>query len=264
MCIARSVGTSGANDITDVMVFQSLFNLNLARFRSPRPAPLKVDGRIGAKTIRAIEAFEVQVMGLKASDGMVAPGDATVQALLKGLPPGPVKEKLAIVMPRAVPTSINRYYDALVTSMKRYDITTPLRIAHFIAQIGHESASFRYTEELADGSAYEGRRDLGNTEAGDGRRYKGRGLIQLTGRANYAAYSADTGIDYLASPQKVASDPFVATDVSCWFWARNKLNSLADRDDIKAVTKRVNGGYNGLDDRLDYLGRAKAVLAARP
>ncbi|MDH4062949.1 MAG: hypothetical protein OEW19_01015, partial [Acidobacteriota bacterium] len=93
---------------------------------------------------------------------------------------------------------------------------------------------------------------------------KGRGLIQLTGRANYTAYSKDTGIDYVSSPQKVATDPFVATDVACWFWARNTLNALADRDDVKAVTKRINGGYNGLDDRVEYLGRAKAVLAARP
>ncbi|MDH4066167.1 MAG: chitinase, partial [Acidobacteriota bacterium] len=168
MCIARSVGTSGTNDITDVMVFQSLFNLNISRFPTPRPSALKIDGRIGTKTIRAIEAFEITVMGLPSSDGMLAPGDATVKALLKGLPPGPVKEKLAVVMPRAIPASINRYYDPLVASMKRYSITTPLRIAHFIAQIGHETASFRYTEEIADGSAYEGRLDLGNTQPGDG------------------------------------------------------------------------------------------------
>jgi len=264
MCIARSVGTSGSNDVTDVMVFQSLFNLNLSRFPAPRPAPLKVDGRIGAKTIRAIEAFETVVMGLRSSDGMLAPGDATVKALLRGLPPGPVKEKLAVVMPRALPATINRYYEPLVAGMKRYDITKPLRIAHFIAQIGHESASFRYAEEIADGSAYEGRPDLGNTQPGDGPRFKGRGLIQLTGRANYVAYSKDSGIDYVASPQKVATDPFAATDVACWFWARKQLNTLADRDDIKAITKRVNGGYNGLDDRVEYLGRAKAVLAARP
>lgn len=261
MCIARSVGTSGTNDVTDVMVFQSLFNLNIPRFRQPRPTPLKVDGRIGPKTIKAIEAFEIGVMKLPASDGMLAPGDPTVKALLDGLPPGPVKEKLPVVMPRALPASINRFYDPLVASMKRYRIATPLRIAHFIAQIAHESASFRFTEEIADGSAYEGRVDLGNTQPGDGRRFKGRGLIQLTGRANYAAYSADTGVDYLAAPQKVASDPLVATDVACWFWHRNRLNALADQDDVKAVTKKVNGGFNGLDDRVAYLGRAKAVLA---
>jgi putative chitinase len=96
-------------------------------------------------------------------------------------------------------------------------------MAHFIAQIGHESASFLFAEEIADGSAYEGRIDLGNTQSGDGKRFKGRGLIQLTGRANYAAYSKDSGVDYVAKPQVVASDPVVAVDVACWFW--NKTGS---------------------------------------
>jgi putative chitinase len=152
------------------------------------------------------------------------------------------------------------YYDALVVGLKKYDITSSRRMAHFIAQIGHETASFRYAEELADGSAYEGRRDLGNTQPGDGKRFKGRGLIQLTGRANYAAYSEATGVDYVARPQLVATDPLVAVDVACWYWNTRKISKLADKDDAKAVTKLINGGYNGLDDRLDYLGRAKAVL----
>ncbi|HQZ38635.1 MAG TPA: glycoside hydrolase family 19 protein [Vicinamibacterales bacterium] len=108
------------------------------------------------------------------------------------------------------------------------------------------------------------RGDLGNINPGDGRRFKGRGLIQLTGRANYTAYASDAGIDYVSSPQTIAADPIATTDVACWFWARNQLNALADMDDVKAVTKRVNGGYNGLDDRVEYLGRAKAVLAVRP
>jgi len=143
-------------------------------------------------------------------------------------------------------------------------ITTPLRMAHFVAQIAHESGSFLYAEEIADGSAYEGRADLGNTEPGDGRRYKGRGLIQLTGRANYADYSRDSGIDYVARPELVASDPFAAVDVACWYWNKRRINALADADDVKAVTKAINGGYNGLDDRMAYLARAKAVLGLVP
>lgn len=263
MCIARSVGLSGRNDMTDVAVFQTLFNLNLDRFPEPKPARLKVDGRIGPSTIKAIERFETIVMKRPSSDGMLAPGDATIAALLKGLSPGPSKEKLALVMPRALPSRIDLYYDPLVQGMKKHEITTPLRMAHFIAQIGHETASFRYAEEIADGSAYEGRVDLGNTQPGDGKRFKGRGLIQLTGRANYAEYSRDTGVDYLSRPQLVASDPFVAVDVACWYWSKRKINKLADKDDVKAVTKAVNGGYNGLDDRIDYLGRAKAVLGLK-
>ncbi len=263
MCIVKSVGHSGQNDLTDVMLFQILFNLNLPRFPGSKPRKLKPDGRIGPKTIKAIERFETEVMKLKSSDGMIVPGDKTVLALLKGLPPGPSKGKLSVVMPRALQSKINRYYDPLVAGMKKYDITKPLRMAHFIAQIGHETASFRYAEEIADGSAYEGRVDLGNTEPGDGKRFKGRGLIQLTGRANYTRYSEHAGVDYVANPRKIATDPFIAVDVACWFWHVNRLNRLADKDDVKAVTKRINGGYNGLDDRNEYLVRAKAVLGLK-
>ena len=202
-------------------------------------------------------------MKLASSDGMLAPGDATVEALLHGLPAGPSKEKLSVVMPRALPAKIDLYYDPLVAGMKKHDITSNLRMAHFIAQIGHETASFLFAEEIADGSAYEGRVDLGNTQKGDGKRFKGRGLIQLTGRANYAAYSKDSGVDYVAKPELVASDPFVAVDVACWFWNTRGINKLADEDDVKAVTKRINGGFNGLDDRIEYLVRAKAVLGIK-
>jgi putative chitinase len=263
MCIANSVGVTGRNDLADVMVFQTLFNLNLDRFPDPKPAKLKVDGRIGPGTLKAIQAFETTVMKLPQSDAMIAPGDATIAALLKGLPAGPSREKLSLVMPLALPARIDRYYDPLVAGMKKYDITSPLRMAHFLAQIAHESGSFRFAEELADGSAYEGRRDLGNIQPGDGVRFKGRGLIQLTGRANYTAYSKDTGVDYVAKPQLVASDPLVAVDVACWFWNRKGLSKLADKDDVKAVTKLINGGFNGLDDRISYLVRAKALLGLK-
>ena len=263
MCIVKSVGQSGRNDLTDVMVFQILFNLNIGRFPDPKPAKLEPDGQIGPNTINAIKSFETTVMKLASSDGMLAPGDATVEALLQGLPAGPSKEKLSVVMPRALPAKINLYYDPLVAGMKKHDITSNLRMAHFIAQIGHETASFLFAEEIADGSAYEGRVDLGNTQKGDGKRFKGRGLIQLTGRANYAAYSKDSGVDYVAKPELVASDPFVAVDVACWFWNKHGINKLADKDDVKAVTKRINGGFNGLDDRIEYLVRAKAVLGIK-
>ena len=260
MCLAKSVGQGGRNDLTDVMVFQTLFNLNLPRFPDPKPERLGPDGRIGPKTLDAIRLFETKIMKLAASDALIVPGDATVKALLAGLPPGPSKEKLSVVMPRALPAKIDLYFEPLVAGMKKYQITTSLRMAHFVAQIAHETASFLYAEEIADGSAYEGRSDLGNTEPGDGRCFKGRGLIQLTGRANYADYSRDAGADYMVNPGVVASDPFVAVDVACWYWNKRAINRLADADDVKAVTKAINGGYNGLDDRMEYLARAKAVL----
>ncbi len=263
MCIVSTVGLGGRNDLTDVTVFQILFNLNVPRFPDPKPEKLATDGRIGSKTIDAIKNFETKVMRLASSDSIVAPGDATVAALLNGLVPGPSREKLSVVMPRALLDKIDRYYDPLVASMKKYHITTDLRMAHFIAQIGHETASFLWAEELADGSAYEGRRDLGNTDPGDGKRFKGRGLIQLTGRANYREYKKVAGFDCVAEPGRVASDASVAVDVACWYWDKHKLNDLADRDDVKAITKAINGGFNGLDDRVQYLFRAKAVLGIK-
>lgn len=260
MPISRSVGRTATNDLTDVLLIQILFNLNRQRFPDPKPAPLKLDGRIGPGTIGAIEQFETLVMKQPESDGMLAPGDATIRALLEGLAPGPTKEKLGIVMPRALPERLDLLWEPLVKAMNKYQITTALRAAHFIAQVGHETASFLYMEEIASGAAYEGRTDLGNTQPGDGKRFKGRGLIQLTGRSNYTAYSKDCGVDYVNNPFAVVSDPFVCVDVACWYWSNRKINELADRDDVKAVTKAVNGGFNGLDDRMDYLKRAKAVL----
>lgn len=260
MCIKSSVGQSGRNDLVDVTIVQILLNLNLPRFADPKPAALKPDGRIGPGTLKTLARFETEVMKLPSSDLMVVPADATIKALLAGLPAGPSKEKLAVVMPQATPKRIDLYFEPLVAGMRKYAITTPLRIAHFIAQLAHESGAFRYAEELADGRAYEGRVDLGNTQPGDGPRYKGRGLIQLTGRANYAAYSKASGVDYLAKPDKLANDPYAAVDVACWFWQTRDLNKLADADDVRGITRRINGGFNGIDDRIDYLARGKAVL----
>ncbi|MGQ3052116.1 MAG: glycoside hydrolase family 19 protein [Roseateles sp.] len=260
MCITKSVGLGARNDVADVRIIQVLLNLNSEAWSADSHRQLEVDGRIGPSTIDAIRAFETRAMGLPESDGLVAPGDATMARLLSGLPPGPTKEKLTVVMPRAMPKRIDLYYEPLVQGMTRYGIDTPRQIAHFIAQLAHESGSLLYAEELADGSAYNGRTDLGNSEPGDGPRFKGRGLIQLTGRNNYTQYSRHTGIDYVSDPTRVALDPYACVDVACWFWHSRKIGPLADADDAKAVTKRINGGYNGLDDRLEHLARAKALL----
>jgi putative chitinase len=260
MCISSSVGRGGRNDLADVAAIQILLNLNRERFPDPQPAALSTDGRIGPNTLKRIEAFETVVMKLAESDALIAPGDATIKALLAGLPPGPSKEKLAIVLPLAARSKIDLYFEPLKAAIIRYGITSPLQMAHFIAQLGHESMSFLYSEEIASGAAYEGRADLGNTQPGDGKRYKGRGLIQLTGRANYAAYSKAAGVDYVAKPEQLAKDAAVAADVSGWFWKDRGCDKLAAKDDVKAVTKRINGGYNGLDDRIRNLQRAKAVL----
>lgn len=140
----------------------------------------------------------------------------------------------------------------LVRAMRKYGIgTTNLERAHFIAQCDHESGGFIYKEELASGVAYEGRSDLGNVQSGDGKRYKGRGYIQLTGRANYRKYGPVAGADFEGNPTIVASQYFA--DTACMFWKSNKLAKRctdSTTTTIKVVTKKINGGFNGLDDRI--------------
>lgn len=150
----------------------------------------------------------------------------------------------------------------LQDTLARYQITTSLRIAHFLAQIAHESDGFCTCEEYASGAAYEGRADLGNTQKGDGVRYKGRGLIQLTGRRNYRVYGQRIGIDLVADPER-AEEPVTALVLACEYWTQTAggLNRFADQDDILSITRAINGGLNGIDDRRRYLERARLALA---
>jgi putative chitinase len=137
-------------------------------------------------------------------------------------------------------------------------------MAHLLAQVGHESGDLRFSEEIASGAAYEGRADLGNTQPGDGPRFKGRGLIQLTGRANYTAFGRDRNRDFI-TPENyrlIATDPNLAVDVAGWFWVKHGLNAFADADNVREITRRINGGFNGLDDRTARLARAKFFLLA--
>lgn len=136
---------------------------------------------------------------------------------------------------------------------------SPLRLAHFMAQLIHESGSFRYMEEIASGAAYEGRADLGNTQMGDGVRYKGRGPIQITGRANYRYFGDKIGIAIEQNPTLAAS-PSIGLHLSLEYWADRKLNILADSDDIIGITRRINGGVNGLDDRKAQLAKLKGWM----
>lgn len=135
-----------------------------------------------------------------------------------------------------------------------------MRFAHFIAQLAHESGNFRYMEEIASGAAYEGRKELGNIMAGDGVRFKGRGPIQLTGRANYQKYGQVLGIDFESHPELVAI-PSIGLLVACKFWVNNGLNELADRDDVLTITRRINGGTNGLVDRKANLAKIKSWMS---
>ena len=142
---------------------------------------------------------------------------------------------------------------------QQYEISTPLRLAAFLAQIGHESGRMRYVEELGKGYAYEGRKDLGNIHKGDGKKFKGRGLIQLTGRANYTELSNDTGIDFVSQPMMLEL-PEYAVMSACWFWRKRRLNKLADNGEFREITRRINGGYNGLEDREKLYVNCKRML----
>lgn len=151
---------------------------------------------------------------------------------------------------------LEKYFDKWLTNSS---INTYLRICHFIAQCAHESDGFKTLEEYASGKAYEGREDLGNTQPGDGKRYKGRGIIQLTGRANYAEAGKDLKIDLVNRPD-LGTDPEISVRTAIWFWEKKKLNQFADKDDVTTITKRINGGLNGFDDRKKKLARAKEIL----
>lgn len=151
------------------------------------------------------------------------------------------------------------YAIPLHDAMEKFGIDTPTRQAAFIAQLAHESGQFRYVRELASGQAYEGRADLGNTEPGDGVKFRGRGLIQITGRANYIRCGEALGLDLTASPELLEL-PHPACDSAAWFWQSRNLNALADEGDFVKITKRINGGTNGLSERLSFYGAAKGVL----
>lgn len=153
-------------------------------------------------------------------------------------------------------------YEDINACLNKFEINTPQRMRHFIAQVAHESGGLRWTEELASGWAYEFRFDLGNVYPGDGPKYKGGGFIQLTGRSNYAAFAK-----YMDDPKileigcKYVGSTYPASSAGFW-WMNNNMNALCDSPTVtvRDVTRRVNGGYNGLSDRIYYYNRACEVI----
>lgn len=148
-------------------------------------------------------------------------------------------------------------------AMLEFGINTQQRQAMFLSQIGHESGGMRYTVEIWGNTAaqisYEGRKNLGNTQVGDGFKYRGRGLIQTTGRYNYEATAKALGIDCVNNPDLLA-EPENAARSAAWWWQSHNLNKYADADDCRGCTKVINGGYNGLEQRLALYEAAKSVL----
>ncbi len=167
--------------------------------------------------------------------------------------------QLKAIMPTLTTERLATFLGPLNRTMWKNDITTPKRRAAFLAQLAHESGELKYMEEIASGKAHEGRKDLGNTEPGDGTRYKGRGPIQLTGRANYRAAGAALGLELEKTPELVAR-PEIGCLVAGWFWSTQKLNDLAEAGDFKQITRRINGGLNGLKQREAYHRKALEVF----
>lgn len=184
---------------------------------------------------------EVDTSNWKAGKGDVTPDQ------LQKVVPGLSAERAREVAPH-----LNR-------AMAEAGIDNPKRKAAFIAQLAHESGGFKHMEEIASGRQYEGRRDLGNTQPGDGERFKGRGFIQVTGRANYAAASKALGEDFVKHPERAGTLENAAR-VAAWYWNSRGLNEKADRGDFDGITKSINGGYNGKADRDRYYARALDAL----
>ncbi|MFZ0218664.1 MAG: glycoside hydrolase family 19 protein [Candidatus Aquirickettsiella sp.] len=162
------------------------------------------------------------------------------------------------VFPKVDSSLIEKLIEGFHTYFPGYQITTAKRIAAFIAQAGHETGGFKWFYELGGKryfNKYEpgtsiGKR-LGNTQTGDGYRFRGRGIFHLTGRYNYQKYSALLDLDLVHNPD-IAADPIIACLIACEYWKQTGLNPLADVGDLRAITKRINGGYNGWEDRLRY------------
>jgi putative chitinase len=188
---------------------------------------------------------------------------AEVEAIAAKLPANAVKgltvEQLKAIVPNLPLAKAKEYLPHLNAALAEFNINTPLRQAAFVAQLAHESVGLTAFQEFASGRAYEGRKDLGNVVAGDGVRFKGRGPIQLTGRANYREVGKALGVDLENNP-KLASNPEIGFRIAGHFFESRGLNKLADQQKFDAITKRVNGGFNGKADRDRYYARAKDVL----
>lgn len=168
-------------------------------------------------------------------------------------------QQLKAVYKEATEENLNRFLEPLNKAFDEFEINTPQRMRMFLAQIGHESGQLRYVKELASGEAYEGRADLGNTAPGDGVRYKGRGLLQITGKRNYALVSLALDLPLLETPEML-EQPLNAVRSAGVFWRNNNLNALCDLNLFKELTKRINGGYNGYADRYKLYQRAFDVI----
>lgn len=244
---------------------------------------ITIDGKWGTSSQTAFDKLSLAYdQAIKKSNGetMLPLQPATV------VPPHVNEDQLKAMLPQSVWGKVPDILDPLNKCMDLFDITSGLRKSHFMAQILHETALFKYSEEIASGAAYEGRADLGNTQPGDGKLFKGRGWLQLTGRGNYLKCETflrqhldDPSIDITSSTDaaaQVANNPLYSALASGYFWGyiKPKLNPTADKDDIYWVSVYVNGWAkqakpyypnrdmepNGMADRVAMLALAKKAF----
>lgn len=175
-------------------------------------------------------------------------------------------EELREIMPKLPLDKATAYLPFIQQALEEFEINNQLRISAFMAQLAHESVQLRYMQEIWGPTPaqikYEGRKDLGNTEPGDGYRFAGRGPIQLTGRNNYKEFGKDLGLDLVGNPE-LAAQPEVGFRIAGLFWKKKGLNALADAKDFLKITKKINGGTNGLADREKYYEKALEVLGKK-
>lgn len=180
------------------------------------------------------------------------------------------REQLRKMVPNASNGNIDKFLRPLIETFEVFEINTPKRISAFIAQVSHESGSFYYVEEIADGSAYEYRKDLGNLDVNalaaahahhttTGRFYKGHGLIQVTGYHNHKACGERLGIDTVNNPRLLCEPRYAALSAG-WFWDYSNLNQYADSGVFGRITKIINGGTNGATERVKNYALCKKVL----
>ncbi|RMI27818.1 glycoside hydrolase family 19 protein [Nocardia stercoris] len=234
-----------------------------------RKSPTSIVRTAGAVTLAAAAATTIistiagahesstsQAIGLEA---LSAPAPAQVSA------PAPQAIAAPASLPGADQANVTAWLPQINSAMASAGINTPQRAAAFLAQVGEETAGFATLTEYADGSDYNGRADLGNTQPGDGPKYKGRGGLQLTGRHNYERASQALGVDFVNHPELVA-DPRYAFATAAWYWNSRNINAAADNAhpqdpaSIDPVSQIINGGSNGRDVRRDHFSQVCRIL----
>lgn len=222
---------------------------------------LIIDGIVGENTMNAFNNFKTK----NKLTHLNIIGETTLSWLVKCANQRNTfitSEQLRKIYCYTPSSKITKFINPINQCCQKFNITNKPRITAFLAQLGHESGGLKWMEELATGRAYEYRKDLGNIYRGDGMKFKGRGAIQITGRYNYTQVSQYLNTNFLSNPQLLSTLPYAILSAG-WYWHSRGLNTIADKNNINSfrlITKKINGGYNGLQDRLNYWSRAKSIL----